>query len=199
MATQDRALRTRRALIRAAAAQFNQDGYHGAALSQICRAAGISMGALTFHFSSKGELADAIAREGWATTRTVVERVAHSPQPALQRAVGLTLELTRLLEEDPLVRCAVRLSRERPGHTQWAELWLPLAHRLAAQAHAEGQLNTEAAPGDITLLISLFVGGAEAGLRSTQAAAYDSAVGRLERSWQLVLEGIAPATDTPPP
>ncbi|WP_419992838.1 TetR family transcriptional regulator [Streptomyces boninensis] len=202
MARQNRAVRTRRTLIDAAAVEFNRDGYHGASLAQISLAAGISMGALTFHFPNKAELADAVAEEGWSTARAAVERIAHQPTSPLQRTIELTLELTRLLEEDALVRCAVGLSRERHSATQWAEVWLPLANSLASQAHESGQLSSHTPPDDLTELVRLLVGGSELYVRSdgtTATSDYNSAVARLRRSWHLVLEGIAPAAEPPEP
>ncbi|MFC7883309.1 TetR family transcriptional regulator [Streptomyces sp. NPDC057376] len=195
MTRQDRAVRTRRTLIDAAAVEFNRDGYHGTTLAQIAGAAEISMGALTFHFPNKAQLADAVAEEAWATARTVVEHVAGQPAPALQRTIALTLELTRLIEEEVLVRCAVRLSRERHSSTGWAEVWLPLVTSLAGQAHASGQLSGHTLPDDLTGLIRLLIGGCEVNLRNAEAAPPgESAVDRLRHSWRLVLEGIAPST-----
>ncbi|MER7481317.1 TetR/AcrR family transcriptional regulator [Streptomyces sp. NPDC126510] len=194
MTRQDRAVRTRRTLIDAAAVEFNRDGYHGTTLAQIAGAAKISMGALTFHFPNKAQLADAVAEEAWATARTVVEHIAGQAAPALQRTIALTLELTRLIEEEVLVRCAVRLSRERHSPTGWAEVWLPLVTSLAGQAHASGQLSGHTLPDDLTGLIRLLIGGCEVNLRNAEAAPCgESAVDRLQHSWRLVLEGIAPS------
>ena len=47
-----RTRRTRRRLLVAAAALFDEAGYHGAALSDILTAAGLTKGALYFHFRS---------------------------------------------------------------------------------------------------------------------------------------------------
>ncbi|MEV5017647.1 TetR/AcrR family transcriptional regulator [Streptomyces sp. NPDC053780] len=195
MTRQNRAVRTRRTLIDAAAEEFNRDGYHGTTLAQIADAAKISMGALTFHFPNKAQLADAVAEEAWATARKVVEHIADQPAPALQRTIALTLELTRLIEEEVLVRCAVRLSREWHSSTGWAEVWLPLVTSLAGQAHASGQLSGRTLPDDLTGLIRLLIEGSEVNLRNSGAAepSDESAVDRLQHSWRLVLEGIAPS------
>ncbi|WP_418959808.1 TetR family transcriptional regulator [Streptomyces tritici] len=183
-------------LIRAAADEFSRQGFHGTSLSRICKAAEISMGALTFHFSSKAELADAVVETGLSPVRALVEHVAQRQAPPLERAVGLAMELTRLLEADPLVRCAVRLSRERTGGSAWPALWRPLVSSLASQAHESGQLDVGALPDDVTLLIELLVRGSEVSLQgadTSAAAGHDGSVARLQRSWRLVLNGIAPA------
>src|SRR5689334_12795925 len=63
LARQDRAERTRTAILDAAAAVFDERGFSGASLSDILTKAGVTKGALYFHFSSKEELARAVIEE----------------------------------------------------------------------------------------------------------------------------------------
>ncbi|NUK95629.1 TetR/AcrR family transcriptional regulator, partial [Streptomyces lunaelactis] len=165
MAKQDRAVRTRAALVQAASAQFDRDGYDGTSLAKVSRAAGISLGALTFHFSSKSELADAVMSEGRALTQAALLQVTARPGPALRTVVELTLELTRLLEEETSVRSSLRLARERPGTGGWSDIWLPAVKQLLDQAHANGQLQGGTRPADVTMLVEYLTAGAEAYLR----------------------------------
>lgn len=60
MAKQERAVRTRESLIRSAAETFYREGFAVASLSVISAQAGVSSGALHFHFASKAALADAV-------------------------------------------------------------------------------------------------------------------------------------------
>ncbi|MET9290711.1 TetR/AcrR family transcriptional regulator [Streptomyces sp. NPDC003077] len=193
MVKQERAVRTRAALVRAAAAQFDRDGYDGTSLARISKAAGISVGALTFHFSTKAELADAVQEAGHSVTRQALERVTAAPAPALRTVVDLTLELTRLLEEETLVRSAVRLARERLGTRSWSELWLPMVSRLLDEAHETGQLHGDARPSDVTMLVEHLTSGAEAYLRDRLGAGTrsESAAAQLERVWRLALAGVS--------
>ncbi|MER7624989.1 TetR/AcrR family transcriptional regulator [Streptomyces sp. NPDC126503] len=71
MAKQERAVRTREALLRSAAEIFDTDGFVSASLSAICSKAGVSSGALHFHFASKGALAEAIERAAEARLRLI--------------------------------------------------------------------------------------------------------------------------------
>lgn len=64
MSRQERAERTRRAVLAAAAREFADHGFAGTSLSRICGAAGVTMGAVTFHFATKAELADAVQEWG---------------------------------------------------------------------------------------------------------------------------------------
>ncbi|MFJ8506875.1 TetR family transcriptional regulator [Streptomyces avermitilis] len=57
---QERAIRTRNALIESAAALFARHGYEVVSLSTISARAGVSNGALHFHFPSKAALAEAV-------------------------------------------------------------------------------------------------------------------------------------------
>ncbi|MGW7049656.1 TetR family transcriptional regulator [Streptomyces avermitilis] len=57
---QERAIRTRNALIESAAALFARHGYEVVSLSTISARAGVSNGALHFHFPSKTALAEAV-------------------------------------------------------------------------------------------------------------------------------------------
>ncbi|MCY0942897.1 TetR/AcrR family transcriptional regulator [Streptomyces antarcticus] len=193
MVKQERAVRTRSALVRAAAAEFDRDGYHGTSLARISKVAKISIGAVTFHFPSKNELADAVFEEGRAMTVAALEQMAAEPVPALRAVVDLSLELTRLMEEETAVRSAIRLSRERPGSASWSDLWLPTVRRLLDRAYENGQLRDDALPADVTALVEHLLGGAEAYLRLRLATeiAYESAVGQLKRLWHLALVGVS--------
>ncbi|MFH8385319.1 TetR family transcriptional regulator [Kitasatospora sp. NPDC018058] len=198
MVKQERAVRTRMALVRAAAAEFDRAGYHGTSLAQISKVAELSIGAVTFHFPSKNELADAVFEEGQAVTVAALEQMDREPVPALCAVVDLSLELARLMEEETAVRSAIRLSRERPGSASWSDLWLPTVRQLLDQAYESGQLRDDALPADVTTLVEHLLDGAEAYLRGRTGTerAYESAVGQLKRLWHLALVGVS-ATGEP--
>ncbi|WP_331739407.1 TetR/AcrR family transcriptional regulator (plasmid) [Streptomyces sp. NBC_00637] len=195
MVKQERALRTRAAVIKAAAVQFDRAGYDGTSLSQISQLAGISIGAVTFHFPTKQELADAVQLEGRSVTLAALEARATTSQPALCQVVDLTLELARLMEEEPSVRSAVRLGRERPGTASWSEAWLPAVRDLLEQAYAAGQLKESAPPADMVTLVEHLTSGAEAYIRSKigTETEFGSTIERLKRVWNLALAGVSAA------
>jgi AcrR family transcriptional regulator len=56
----EHALRTKRAILAAAAVEFAAHGYAGAGIDAILRRAGVSKGAFYFHFESKHAVADAV-------------------------------------------------------------------------------------------------------------------------------------------
>ncbi|MTE22483.1 TetR family transcriptional regulator [Streptomyces sp. TRM43335] len=195
-------------MLRAAADAFDRGGYEGTSLSQVSKAAGMSVGALTFHFSTKADLADAVLREGWEVTQAALERVTGQQTPALRVIIDLTLELARLMEENVSVRSAVRLARERPATPAWSDSWLPTVRKLLDEAHRSGQLREGALPADVATLVEHLTSGAEAYTRERRDTGpepdtgHQSAVGRLERVWRLALTGVSasgnpvPATGT---
>ncbi|GHD82083.1 transcriptional regulator [Streptomyces sp. CB03578] len=193
MVKQERALRTRIALIRAAASEFDTAGYDGTSLSRISGAAGMSIGAVTFHFPSKTELADAVQEEGRAVTEAALSSRSAENLPALRMVVDLTLELARLMDEEPAVRAAIRLSRERPGTGSWSDVWLPAVRELLDRAYESGQLRENALPADVTTLVEYLTSGAEAYMRSRigTEAEFESAVAQLKRVWHLALAGVS--------
>jgi AcrR family transcriptional regulator len=192
MVKQERAMRTRNVLVRAAASQFALNGYEGTSLVQIKQEAGLSMGALTFHFKTKAELADTVEARGKFVVECALERVTEVSAPWLDLLTELTVELSRLLEENVFVQSTARLGRERPGSPDWSTFWLPEIKRLAELAHEGGELFSPTAPGDVTALARLLVAGAETRIRDEGAAASPDAVAdELTRVWRLVRPQIS--------
>jgi AcrR family transcriptional regulator len=196
---QERAVRTRQALVRAAAEEFARYGYDGTSLSAISKAAGLSVGAVTFHFPSKVQLADAVQHEGRAVTVAALERLSAEPRAPLRLVIELTLELARLLEQEVCVRSAIRLTHERPGTESWSESWLPRVRGLLEQAYENGQLHTDTLPADVTTLVEYLTSGAEAYLRACMGSdpAFENAVTQLKRVWHLAFVGVS--TELPGP
>ncbi|MGW7517016.1 ScbR family autoregulator-binding transcription factor [Streptomyces sp. NPDC054796] len=110
MPQQQRAARTKATIVRAAAEVFGNIGYEAATISDILRTAGVTKGALYFHFASKKELAQAVLD-------VQVSSVPAPPEQPLklQRMLDQGMLVGHLLKHDPLVRGSVRLTVERGG------------------------------------------------------------------------------------
>jgi AcrR family transcriptional regulator len=140
----ERSHATRLALLVAAADQFHSVGYHGASLSEIVTTAGVTKGALYFHFFHKRGVAEAVIAELNATWTAVVTEVAErglDPLSALFAEVDLVL--THLLE-DPIVRGGTRLLhdpalRSEYTHDLAAKQYAYAESIIAAQLHAARQ------------------------------------------------------------
>lgn len=193
MVKQERAVRTREALVRAAASEFDRAGYDGTSLARVSKSVGVSIGAVTFHFPTKNELADAVQQVGRSVTWATVQGVLAESGTALGVVVDLTLALARLMEQEPSVRAAIRLSRERPDALPWSAIWLPTVRKLLDEAHETGQLHAATLPADVTKLVEYLTSGAEAHLRSRAGSdvAFESAVAQLKRLWHVAITGVA--------
>ena len=82
---QIRAKTTRRFLLEAAAALFDERGYAGTSISDISAHSGRTSGAIYFHFASKEKLALAIVEEHFATWPQLINRYRKPGLPALEK------------------------------------------------------------------------------------------------------------------
>jgi AcrR family transcriptional regulator len=188
---QSRATRTHDRLVENAAAQFALRGYDGTSFARICEAAGVTMGALTFHFSSKAALAQAVCTTGIEATRAAVGDADQRGGTPLQSVGNVTQALAALLREQSVAQAAARLSREQPSlQMDWRGSWLPLVRTRLRQAEALKQLHPATQPESAALLVNSLVAGVEMGLLSEHGDALPPAPGRPVELWQTALRGI---------
>ncbi|MEV8319566.1 TetR/AcrR family transcriptional regulator [Streptomyces sp. NPDC059900] len=190
MTKQQRAARTRQALIEAAAGEFDRVGYQGSSLARISEAAGVTLGALTFHFPAKQRLCAAVRLEGYERTCRAVEHLTGQAPPGILSGVRLTRALVTLLEEEAVVRASARISRELPGAGPcWESAWRGALHRMI-EAGAAQELRPEVCAAAVSALAGHLVNGAEAQLRAEAGAGRGFAGVRLTQMWELVLYGV---------
>jgi AcrR family transcriptional regulator len=103
-----RTRRTRRRLLLAAAALFDEAGYRGASLSDILAAAGLTKGALYFHFRSKYVLAEALCTEMERSWHAVEGEIAGRDLDPLWRLLVETDSYIARWMYDPIVRGSTR-------------------------------------------------------------------------------------------
>ncbi|MGW1811930.1 ScbR family autoregulator-binding transcription factor, partial [Streptomyces sp. NPDC002078] len=106
---QERAVKTRQAIIFAAAEVFDECGYHGASMREIMKRAGVTLGAVYFHFPNKEALAIAVMN---SQPETIMPKLTSE---GLQRLVDITLVWSHQLQVDKILRAAVRLAVEQTG------------------------------------------------------------------------------------
>ncbi|MEU1286139.1 TetR family transcriptional regulator [Kitasatospora sp. NPDC005856] len=111
---QERSERTRGRLVGAGAALFDRRGYAGATLGEIAAAAGVTKGALYFHFASKEELAREVFGQAERSLRSACAGLCASSSP-LQGVIDAGYWLVDALGADPVIRAAFRLGREDAG------------------------------------------------------------------------------------
>ncbi|MEV6563721.1 ScbR family autoregulator-binding transcription factor [Streptomyces kronopolitis] len=159
MAQQDRAIRTRRLILEAAASVFDDLGYDRATIAEVLERAGVTKGALYFHFASKEQLALAVLDEH-------VTDIAVEPQKIkLQEFVDAGQVLAYRLRSDPIQRGAARLAVEQGSNhldrKQGMIAWTRFVEDLLNQARDRGEVLESVA---VTETAELFV-GAFAGLQ----------------------------------
>ncbi|ONK14116.1 ScbR family autoregulator-binding transcription factor [Streptomyces sp. MP131-18] len=109
---QTRARRTRRAILDAAAEVFGRQGYDGTALTDILRAAGVTKGALYFHFTSKQQVAEVVLEEEAVAWAALAARAKELGPRGLQGLIDFSYAVARLLHGSTAARAGVRLRRE---------------------------------------------------------------------------------------
>jgi AcrR family transcriptional regulator len=188
---QARSENTRLHLVRSAAELFDRNGFAGATLEDVSRAAGVTKGAFYFHFSSKDELGGAIQAEACALLRAAVYRAA-AASSAVQSLVDLTHELAGWLECEPVVRASFRTAREN-GHRGKPFLdfhadWLTTVETLLTSARRGGELRDGVDVEQAATLVLTVSTGVEmlwwAGIR--RGSIRDSLAGL----WRLTLPGL---------
>lgn len=157
MAQQERAVRTRNAILRAAGEVFDELGYEAATISAILQRAKVTKGALYFHFSSKEELAQAVLTRQLTSVPRVPRR-----DLALQQGLDEALVLAHMLAAgEPLVRGSVRLTVEQgspqDGLDRRAPMegWIEHNVEILSAARDNGELLPRV---DVAAAAKMFVG-----------------------------------------
>ncbi|OEJ40563.1 hypothetical protein AR457_13985 [Streptomyces agglomeratus] len=164
MAEQERARRTRNRLVVAAAEVFESIGYERATMARISAAAGVTKGALYFHFATKDELARAVQSRACEGSVRVLSGLDRPGVPALQVLMDLTHALARLVRHDRVVRAGVLLSRERGSADAALDcyaVWLSCVQALLVRAEAERALRPGVCRDAVTALVVSMICGAE--------------------------------------
>ncbi|MGW1727973.1 TetR family transcriptional regulator [Streptomyces sp. NPDC002306] len=114
---QERAAHTRQALIHSAAQAFEQHGYTRANLTDISTNAGVSTGALHFHFTSKADLATTLETTAAHLLRTTAATAQQPDTDPLQQLINTTHALAHTLRHNTIARAGYHLNSETPHHT----------------------------------------------------------------------------------
>ncbi|MDK1472619.1 ScbR family autoregulator-binding transcription factor [Streptomyces sp. 549] len=129
-------MRTRRQLLDAAASTFLEYGYEGASIGEITSRAGLTRGAVYFHFTSKEELAQGVLDEA-VTTEGVGPQLLK-----LQELVDAAMALAYRLPREPVLAAALRLAVDngvrRGVRTAWPE-WIALLTGMLEEAKRSGE------------------------------------------------------------
>ncbi|WP_338106103.1 ScbR family autoregulator-binding transcription factor [Streptomyces coelicoflavus] len=187
-------MRTREALIRSAAEVFHDEGFNAAALTTISFRAGVSNGALHFHFASKVALANAVEAAAADVLQTVIDRRGGggggTPR-VLQRLVNATHELARGLQNDAVLRAGFELSREagRQPRIDLRLRWQNWVTDMVARAARGGELReTVALESVVAAVVAATIGFEVLGMRDQTWLSRRT----VAQFWLLLLPALAP-------
>ncbi|MER6916888.1 ScbR family autoregulator-binding transcription factor [Streptomyces sp. NPDC000594] len=155
MTKQQRAVRTRRSLIRSAAEAFERYGYAQAKLADISSSAGVSAGALHFHFENKAAVATTVEATAGTLLRRAAVAAQRPPMNALQRLTNVSHALADTLREDVVARAGFRLSCEasRPAGPNLRREWQECVADLLTEAERERLLPPDLVQEDMVTAI----------------------------------------------
>ncbi|MFJ6700857.1 ScbR family autoregulator-binding transcription factor [Streptomyces sp. NPDC091272] len=149
MVKQERAIRTRESLILAAAEVFAEEGYVPASLTTISRRAGVSNGALHFHFENKQALALAVEAEATRALGAITAEASQAEEGVLQELVGATHALMARLAQDVVVRAGFELGTGSARGAGTCRLgWQRWVEEALSRAAREGSLADGVSPQD---------------------------------------------------
>ncbi|GAA2043372.1 MULTISPECIES: ScbR family autoregulator-binding transcription factor [Streptomyces] len=190
MVRQERAEATRNAILDGAARAFDTAGFSGASLSDIVKEAGVTKGALYFHFTSKEALAHALVGEQFTVWRPFEE----DERPGLQTVIDLLHRMALSLRDDVRVRAGIRLVIEQgsfqdPDPTPY-QTWIDTVRDCLARAQGRGDVRPEVDVGEA----AGFIVGCWTGLQLSSEVLTGRT--RLTEStttmWRLLLPGLVP-------
>ncbi|MET8077693.1 ScbR family autoregulator-binding transcription factor [Streptomyces sp. NPDC005303] len=190
MARQERAEVTRAAILDGAARAFDAEGYHGTTLGDIVKEAGVTKGALYFHFASKEDLAQALIDEQFS----VLDPTAGDEKPGVQTVIDTLHTMARQLVDDVRVRAGIRLVIDQSSKTGIVSepytRWIELFRGCLVHAKERGDVKADVDPGRVARLIV----GSWTGLQLSSQVL----TGRADLSeettlmWDLLLPSIVP-------
>ncbi|MER5218706.1 ScbR family autoregulator-binding transcription factor [Streptomyces sp. NPDC002838] len=188
---QERAEITRQAILDGAANAFDAAGFGITSLSDIAQQAGVTKGALYFHFPSKEALAQALMTDQF----DVASVLEATERPGVQTAIDLTHRMAYDLRTSVRVRAGIRLVIELgsftdPNPTIYNK-WIETVRDFLAPAQGRGDVKPDANVTDA----AVYVVGAFAGVQimSQVRTGREDLHQRVADMWTLLLPGLVPA------
>ncbi|NUK02261.1 TetR family transcriptional regulator [Streptomyces lunaelactis] len=192
MTKQERAVRTRHSLIRSAAEAFQRHGYVQAKLAEISSSAGVSPGALHFHFENKAAVASTVEATAGVTLRRAARLAQHPGMNALQRLTNASHALADHLRRDVVARAGFQLSCDAARRTglNLRQEWQGCVQQLLAEAADENLLAPHVAQSDmVTAIVAATTGFETLGRDNPEWLSHRSLTG----FWRIVLPCLATA------
>ncbi|MCC8929335.1 TetR/AcrR family transcriptional regulator [Rhodococcus sp. BGS-1C] len=147
MAQQERARRTRAAIVEAAAAEFSRRGYAAASVNTILEGSNATKGAMYFHFQSKEDLARAVLSAALDEYVVITERWNASTLHPFAVIRGIISDIAGGFQNNVIVRAEFRLIVEPEFYSEvqsgGGRVWGSAGYELARRAEEMGDLRPE--------------------------------------------------------
>ena len=195
MATQARAIATRQKVVRSAADVFSRSGFKEARLDDILGEAGVTRGAMYFHFDSKEELAQAVIDRQHEISMAAVKDIAESGAPALDQLVMVCHEMARQIVEVPEVGAGIRLTLEQSavaGPVTPYQDWIDTCSALTEKAIQQGEVVETLDPAAFGAFVASAFTGVQ--LVANVLTGRRDLADRVDSMWRIVLPGIVSST-----
>lgn len=184
---QERAIRTREVIMRAAAEVFAERGFAGASVSSITKQAGMTLGAMYFHFKSKEALAREIVRDQPGRVRPPKE------SEGLQHAVDITLSWACQLLDDPVLLAGARLVMDQeafvdPDGDNSFQQWMQVLADDLRAARDRGELRRHVDPEAVAQLVVDACTGAQ--MHAQLTSGRRDLPERIADIWRCLLPGL---------
>ncbi|WP_329391992.1 TetR/AcrR family transcriptional regulator (plasmid) [Streptomyces sp. NBC_01351] len=192
---QQRAEITRQAILDGAAIAFDAAGFGGTSLSEVVKHAGVTKGALYFHFQSKEALARTLVDEQFQ----ISSGIPAIEEPGLQTVIDLTHQMASGLRVNVRVRAAIRLVIEFGSFTDPDpspyNTWIDTCRGCLTPAQARGDVLPSLDVNDL----STFLVGSFTGIQVTSHVRThrEDLHTRITDLWDFLLPGIVPASRIP--
>ncbi|MEV0603784.1 ScbR family autoregulator-binding transcription factor [Streptomyces sp. NPDC050315] len=180
-------MRTRQAVLVAAAEVIGERGYEAATIAEIIQRAKVTKGALYFHFPSKDALARAVIAE---QTEMLVPPPSDS---RIQDVIDFSHQVARALREDPVLQAGTRIAVETTfSHQPMVPYqdWIEIVTRMFTDARERGELLPAVNPAKAAeFVVSAYMG---VQLFSHAAANRADLHERVTSLWRHVLPSLTP-------
>lgn len=190
---QERAKRTRAAIVESAAVEFGKRGYAAASINTILEGSHATKGAMYFHFSSKEDLARAVLAAATDEYHSIFKRWEGDSRDPLETLHAIIVDIARAFDESAIVRAEFRLIAEPEFHAAIVNgsgsLWARAARGLAVRAQAAGLIDPAVEPERFGRVLS----AALAGQRFVADVVSDptSLEELFVQAYEMVLAGVA--------
>lgn len=189
---QQRSVATRAAIVEAAAGEFDVRGYLGTSVDGVAERAGLTKGAVYFHFASKADLAGAVIARQHEVSRAYGEAAAARGSTPLEVMMWMSQGLATQMIHEVVVSAGIRLSTEaatadvarQDPYTDWMQVTAELMRQGIAAGEVDPAWDPE--------LIGRVVIPAYTGVQTVSdvLAGRDDLYERLRELWTVLLAAI---------